>query len=484
MYLNDNKKYIKNSLNKNKINHILSPMGSGKTTLFKSLALEYKNEGKKVLILSPYRVTKAEFKEVEDCKNIFQHYPAKIIEIISSKNYTTEDFYSGLINFFSSFDVVLIDETDFLFIQALSNSKENILKNDNDYLNMLQAYVLMFYAILDTGILCISASATELEIPPRVKQKVDEWIKIELIKNRNIINTIYSNIEGKIRLKSIVVYENDTNMKHIDFKVGSIFDIYNRIKQEDNNAKFLIFKTKKYSKMELDALKVLNAKIIVREEKIDKKYNRANKTLNFEKIDGYSGLKVIGLEEDDDDLLRDELFNDTDVIAINTSSSRAVSLINNYSNAIVIILDEYINTSSLQAIGRFRKSDIYAFFIGSKIYSKYKSLNDAILKMNYKLLDYCNEILYVKKSKHKFNEKGRYKGKNKGKNKGKAIGKAISEDTIKMREYINYYLLNEYNNRLSIRDNYKLYKLKCIKKDIKHFSEKKFREKIKLNKGE
>jgi thymidine kinase len=131
------KKEIKKYDLKNKLNYIISPMGSGKTTAVKDLTVEYLEQDKKVLIITPYQVSKTEytanprFTEYLKKEQLEVKYLAKLVEeyvndeiklqiaVLDRKASNKEriDLFRKIIEvYFKSFDLVVYDEADFFYI--------------------------------------------------------------------------------------------------------------------------------------------------------------------------------------------------------------------------------------------------------------------------------------------------------------------------------------------------------------------------------
>ena len=487
------------------VNHILSPMGSGKTTSIKDF-IRTLDHTKKVLVLAPYRTTKNEFSDIVHtelecvirnipvvsfeyitklCENIAvsinDHIESLELDAMGGLSYgeISREIQSELSGIVNNFDYIFIDETDFAYIQAFSSSWEAMVdprhyEVQNRYHSMSILITMLFMEMMHSDVSCISISANSLEVPPATL-KLAKILHNEIYDDlgydplaRNIdsflIRTIDSGLKSALSIGSVKVIFDAGSQSG---RVQNLNNLIDKV-SSNTNTRNLIFKSSMYSSSELEILRNTGAYILARKNNIRTKYNNLTKSVEFDKVDGYSKLMVIGEEDDDKDNLSDKMYEDSNTIAINVSSSRSVSLVQD-TPATVLIITNSINTTVTQVVGRFRNANmnIIIYTRNPRLYDKlYEKILecDCFIADDFANADY-EEVTYVKM----------VKGRMKEKKVGAAKGKAISQETKDRRDFTEQYVINN-PKKLSLSKEFNLYKLSCAKNNIKPFGLSKFKE--------
>ena len=409
----------------NALNNFIVPMGSGKSTVIKHILTNTPN----TLVLYPYKTSKADFTEGFDVKpnqsyftdfvnqmfkltttnstykdtNVFlKMYAKTVFEHIKSMNYT----------------LVLLDESDFFMIQAQATQYSGTItglkegESFNIFSDML-TYVTLRSIAQATILLGFSASVFNL--PSRV---VGMSMYVQ-----GFINNIIINIKPNIEVTEIVL---------INPEEHDISNLKSALK-EVCKGKSLVYQSK-WTKPNVDSF--LDSKIqwLIRQENFPVvSYNDSGLTTSYGNILNQTKPNTVIDMSHQDSQLHDDKFINYDFIGIGVSSSRAVSLVNNYTDATIIVIDETITANALQILGRFRNSPVKVYWITTKTAAEFT----AIAKATDMFFDqYVNTVTCtVNQSIKQILGVSGVASK-----KGLLIGKSISQTTITKRNTFDTYM--------------------------------------------
>jgi hypothetical protein len=399
-FLSDYKEEIQAVITPNQPNFVLAPMGSGKSKLITDLALEYVGQNK-VLIVAPYkdnreaytqacsytrhapdfengrdiaqRLKKAE-KEEKNVDLLFMYgttmladmmNQGEILELadeISGRKapFTFNDMDSAkahierLANRFAERVTrngltILIDEYDFLKIQVISEGTSKWFTTHNGTVNVSAEVLLMaMLKALATHCTVIGFSATD-----------GGFIKANQLFIQWSVNTILVDIPSSVTFASW----SDVFVTK-QFAKNQLFETLLR---QETKRKVLV-QTNKFNYKQLRILKECGRTVVVK-LLTDKHTVRADKrglvqtemqSLGFKHLENLEDIKAggayyfnIGVQEEGD---LEAMFDVADVIAVNTSNSRTVSILNTYAEEPLVINLELSGPTSntIQTPGRFR----------------------------------------------------------------------------------------------------------------------------------
>jgi len=400
-YLSDYKEDIQVAITPNQPNFVLAPMGSGKSRLITDLALEYVSQNK-VLIVAPYKdnreaytqacsyvrhapdfesyrdITRRLEKAEEEGKNeklLFMYgstmladmmNQGEILELegeVSARKapFTFTDMDSAkshierLANRFAERVTrngltILIDEYDFLKIQVISEGTSAWFTTHNGTVNVSAEVLLMaMLKALATRCTVIGFSATDGGFT-KANQLFIQWS----------VNTILVDIPSSVTFAS---WSDIFVTKQIAKN-----QLFETLLRQEVNRKVLV-QTNKFNYKQLRILKECGRTVVVK-LLTDKHTVRADEkglvqtemqSLGFKHLENLEDIKAggayyfnIGVQEEGD---LEAMFDVADVIAVNTSNSRTVSILNTYAEEpLVINLEKSGPTSNtIQTPGRFRK---------------------------------------------------------------------------------------------------------------------------------
>ena len=249
--------------------------------------------------------------------------------------------------FFNQFKLIVLDETDFVTTQSSMEKTKLVISVTNRRYTYHEAMV---------GILTLTAYSQGMTIAISAN-------KFPVFSDETCINA--STLIDKKEILDVVKYIENPRPSNIPINKLVIYNLVNkninftRFKDmiiRSSNGKSIFYSPVKWASSLRKAFKFKNACIITRQENQDVKYYDNKKDVRLKDIGGYKNIIMIGKTNDEDDNLNDNIMQKNDMVAVNMSSSRAVSLIEKYENSQIVIMGDYINTGTTQIMGRFRNS--------------------------------------------------------------------------------------------------------------------------------
>lgn len=484
-----NKQVILDNLKKDKINYFISQMGSGKTTASLELMKDYLKQNKRVLFFSPYLISN---RIIKDEKSIQRYIKNKQLDIGYFSNFiegyqtscnkeakgmeAIELYRKRLTEHFNKFDLIILDETDFLDIQLKMRAKEHAFtipekfQSFSPYASMIAGLSLL--AKSKANVVSISANTFE----GISEQDIKESMVISGIESiKTMINYVDTNLKSNINIKSIRII-NYTGDKLQRFETGIINGL--------DNGKNILYSSSKWCKSHIKTFVKNNICIIARQENLSKKLNI--NSISFESLVDYKNLFVIGTAKDGSDNLTEDKIKNNQTVAVNQSSARAVSLVEQYENSRVFIFSKSISANTLQIMARFRKSPTDIVLIVNN-----KSKSDVIKELTFYdkgfMSSHKDVVKYdcvsngteynelnITKSTSKGDKVGKAINKAKGLAKGKAKGKAISQKTIDKNKSIELYISSNTQSKRSYADYLKY----CKENNLMNVSRNTYKNKI------
>jgi hypothetical protein len=345
--------YHLNTTPPNKLLQILAPAGSGKTYIIIDFLKKLFETRVKALILHPYRVSKAEYDEVADLgyevkyfieliKEIDDRIPKDIpyTELEYLKQYEKEA-YEYLKH--QNYAYVFLDEIDFFFIQAQAS------KHGATFLSKLQSRGTTTTAKLITSTILqlirtcsdvISISANKIILPKDI-------IYIPNYRD-NFIHTVKINLKPNTIVNSFRIIDLDK------FNNMTVTRIKRLLIQKHKNKPCLVY-SPRFSKPEFKMLMEESIFIITRDENTPKVKSPKGYLQSI--LHDYPKCRAIG-DFHRRDLLTDKLVNRHKMLAVNTSSTRSLSLTENYGLATIIIFTNSWTASASQICARFRNTPV------------------------------------------------------------------------------------------------------------------------------
>ena len=356
-----NKAIEANNNNPESIIHLLAPMGSGKTTFFKRLLTDIRANKfpatdkplSNCMLFTPFKISNQEYDEFKEdglevkylidfAKEIFKRVVSEYGALNGAELYHAIHVFAQD-NYISQ--IILFDEVDF------KDSQVTVSKctMNTEYTSIIADDILVdvvLNAICNVANFNISVSAN-------VINDSQYYSKYNILLNIPVNNYI----------NNFFIYDTcNKRNNNLTLEIGNLINSITTNKDHllGQNAKVLIY-TPKFSKRVFEEL-VNNGPrngVLVRRNNIPSSTDQS--PVNNPNV------RLIG---NDNAVLSDEMFNEFDVIGINTSSSRCVSLTNEYENFWVIIIQPYgVTTSCLQSLGRVRNDGINTLWIGSPVES-------------------------------------------------------------------------------------------------------------------
>jgi len=448
---------------KHKINYFIAPMGSGKTTASKDLALKYLQQGKKVLVLTPYIIAKAEYINDERIKRYIKLTEKGKIDLNSSKFYITYlaqivdeyvkeerklreriaketgtefskihklKFYKQVLEAaFSRFDLILIDEVDFFQTQGIINKQQIALEVDKYRYNIFEMTMATLSLLTKTNADIIAISANKFEpIREEIQYNIAIMADTELLDEL----TIYKHVDLKSNLsitKLTIVNVLDDVLNYSQLKEAIIRGL-----PTDGSAKVLLYNPYAWKTDTIRALKQVDAMIYSRKENL--RVEVTNNGAYLVELQGYAKLSIINNDKESN--LHPDAFDDNSIIAVNQSSARAISITKTYANSKIYAFGDIITANTLQVFGRFRKSPTECILVVNNwteqaLLDKLTTYDPTFMSstevsfVNIKSFKQYNNIAGIYRATTKGKRIGKAKGKAVGRAKGKAIGKAIGK---------------------------------------------------------
>lgn len=484
-------KYHKESTDKDKILHITSPMGSGKTTA----VAEFINEiptGTKILYHSPYIVSNNEAESKlkamgYNTSSIKYDYATNAMKRVFNKlvlknaardvlfeseqelvNTILEVFTESL----SQYSYIFLDETDFLTVQSSSEtaSAGNLIPNCNRKdmvkisINTNELLGLFLLAIKYSTATCISISANQINLPKETMNLLSTLGENKVGTTVGMNGVVHSewDVTSTINIRSIDILHvvADSDEKKERTRVSKLIAkiTYNWIQEATIDTYSMYFSSKPFNGSQVTVSRSLEKRgaiVLTRTNNQEKRYTADNKLRdNWSDEFRTSNIRFIGT---DNSLLDDEVFQDSEnnLVAIGVSSSRAVSLVKDDKPARILIVTDTLTTSVTQAMARFRKAtiDVTILLTGSKHYKEAEDIAKHIKSLDEYLLEPLNlEISY---SNNLDEISARYIGR--GTSKGERKGKSISAENIVREKFLSEWFANSYDAKISTRANYIIY---------------------------
>ena len=355
-----------------KLNYFIATMGSGKTTAIRGFVADKLAEGKKVLILTPYIISREEYVgdsnlknylwgdgrklEISYLANIVRGLVAKVMEDVRlgglSANRAISLFRRTVTSYFDTFDLIVMDEADFFKTQATMESYKVGLKlDDRNYTNE--------DTILASMILIATGTATVIGISANKFDPFTDSVNNSssmlsgadtLLECTNYMDTgLHSNIPLK-ELRIINIVGDSINYATLKSTI---------IRSLPNTSHTLVYSSTKWSGTVIKALKFKKAVIIARDKNLIQTKS-ADISDKYEHLNDYENLVVVGRNNN----LADSCFAISNIVAVNMSSSRAVSLLSTHTDSRVVIFVDpdrrtkihNLKADTVQVMGRFRSS--------------------------------------------------------------------------------------------------------------------------------
>jgi hypothetical protein len=480
------KQVILDNLKKDKINYFISQMGSGKTTASLELMKDYLKQNKRVLFFSPYLISN---RIIKDEKSIQRYIKNKQLDIGYFSNFiegyqtscnkeakgieAIKLYRTRLIEHFNKFDLIILDETDFLDIQLKMRAREHAFtipekfQSFSPYASMIAGLSLL--AKSKANVVSISANTFE----GISEQDIKESMVISGIESiKTMINYVDTNFKSNINIKSIrIINYTGTNIER--FETGIINGL--------DSGKNILYSSSKWCKSHIKTFVKNNICIIARQENLSKKLTI--NSISFESLVDYKNLFVIGTAKDGSDNLSEDKIKNNQTVAVNQSSARAVSLVEQYENSRVFIFSKSISANTLQVMARFRKSptDIVLIVNNKSKADVLKELtfyDKGFMSSHKDVVKYdcvSNGTEYNELNITRSTSKGDKVGKAINKAKGLAKGKAISQKTIDKNKSIELYISSNTDSKKSYA-NYLRY---CKENNLISVSRNTYKNKVK-----
>jgi hypothetical protein len=345
--------YHLNTTPPNKLLQILAPAGSGKTYIIINFLKKLTETKMKALILHPYRVSKAEYNEVADLGYEIKYFMELIKEIDNhiskDKPYTELEYliqyekeaYEYLKD--KNYAYVFLDEIDFFYIQAQASKHGATFLSKLESKGTTTTAKLITSTILQLIKTCsdvISISANKIILPrdiihiPNYKKDFIHTVKINL-KPNTIVNSFRIIDLGK-------------------FNNAAVTRIKRLLIQKHKNKPCLVY-SPKFSLPEFKMLMKEEIFIVTRDENTPKVKNPKGYLQSI--LHDYPKCIAIG-DFHQRDLLTDKLVNRHKMLAVNTSSTRSLSLVEDYGLATIILFTNTWTASASQICARFRNTPV------------------------------------------------------------------------------------------------------------------------------
>lgn len=347
------------NLEKGKLNAIVSPMGSGKSTLIKQV-LEVNDSA---MVLYPYITSKRDFKEHNNYTNYFTAFVTSIVKGVS-KNLTVEDFYFEYIVKLNQWlnehrpSAIILDEGDFFFIQAKAMKNYGSTKFKNvDYNILAGKLTYITLQMMAEHTLLLSFSASLFKVPHDL---ADEYFYDSTMIKYHVIDLNPNTVVNSFTV--IPATNNNTS-------------VYQIVKDWIGTSKHTLVYRNKWNKVLMDVLMDTNPLYILRTQNAPYVLDETTGTripYGSVLVDNY---REIGSDESQ---LSDELYLNHSVIGIGVSSSRAVSLTTDYGSAKIVIFADGVSASAIQVLGRFRNTLVDVLWVGSFDIDKAESFDPYI----------------------------------------------------------------------------------------------------------
>jgi hypothetical protein len=378
-----------NALGKNQLLEVLAPAGSGKTTMINDYLrqVHYSNlkerekeqEAKtfvhqKVLIAHPYRVSKVEYApasklghDVEYFTDIIENIKSTIPTATYNENTYIEIYrekaneYLTAKNYFYAF----LDEIDFFFIQAQATEYGATFQTKFYNIGTVTAAKLVIVTLeemVKTVNYVISISANRIILPPDIRFLPN--------RNKNLTKEIIMQLKPNTIVNSFKII--DLN----EFSNAMPTLIKRLLIQKFKDTPSLIY-SPKFTKPEFKMLMEEEIFIVTRDENTPKVRNSKGYMQSI--LHEYPKCIAVG-DYSQKDLLTDKLVNKHNMLAINTSSTRSLSLTGNYGSATIILFTSIWTASVSQVCARFRNTPVDIIWITDNVLSLPQGEHDIFLR--------------------------------------------------------------------------------------------------------
>lgn len=369
-------KQITDNLKPNTLNYVVAQMGSGKTTAIKEIIKERSSQGLGVHVFSPYCASNKEYTSLnkgldkdEEHYKISTDYFTQFVEKLCKENKTKKELFEAINKFVNDRlevgSIIVFDELDFFGTQARANWDKVLFFDKESGEAFLYKTVLLgvLIKICQSDLECIGVSANKFDCFDTITNKsLKRFLDVDslTIPIRYIETKMKSNLNIS---KFVVVCFTDTTGEFVDDE-GNIKKT-NRVNKQratgaiirgqklDKESLFLNCQTEKFAQSYLRWFKELNATIYIRKENLKTQWCKYSNDMTIGDGSDYDGYKFI----DNNTNLSDKSFERSRYVAVNLSSSRAISLTISDKKAFTYIFDSHISASTLQFAGRFRNAD-------------------------------------------------------------------------------------------------------------------------------
>jgi hypothetical protein len=352
---------------KNVILELLAPAGSGKTFAVNKFLENYhkldKYKNTNILIAHPYRVSKAEYAKAESYGYDVKYF-MELIENINNRvpmdNIIYDEdkfllaFEKEAINYFKekNYTLAFLDEADFFFIQALAMRHGAIFQTlqDNEVsITATKLIMITLTAMTSTVDSVISISANKIIFPKDVAHTPNF--------NPYLLYTQIVNLKPNTMVNSFRII----NLNEFSNAMPTL--VKRRLIQKYKNTPSLVY-SPKFTRPEFKMLMKEQVFFIVRDENTPKV--KVKNKFYASILHDYKLSIPVGdyLQRD---LLSDRHIKTHKMIAVNTSSTRALSLTDNYGLATIIIFTDIWTASVSQVCARFRNTPVDIIWITKKI---------------------------------------------------------------------------------------------------------------------
>jgi hypothetical protein len=378
-----------NTLGKNQLLEVLTPVGSGKTTMINNYLqqIHYSNQNEKeveqntetsihqkALIAHPYKVYKVEYApamklghDVEYFANIIENIKSIMPECVYDESTYIETFREKANEYLANKDYfyAFLDEIDFFFLQAQTAEYGATFQTKFYNIGTVTAAKLVVVTLeemVKTINYVVSISANRVNLPFDVKY----------LQNRN--PTLIKEIIMPLKPNTVVNSFKIINLN--EFSNAMPTRIKKLLIQKFKDTPSLIY-SPRFTKPEFKILMKEEIFIITRDENTPKVINSKSYLQNI--LHDYPKCIAVGdfLQRD---LLTDKLLAEHKMLAVNTSNTRSLSLTGKYELATILLFTNTWTASVSQVCARFRNTPVDIIWVTNDTLSLPLGNHDVFLK--------------------------------------------------------------------------------------------------------